>query len=730
MQHHLWYNSWSENYIEGLPMGNGRLAVMALGRPDNLRLAVNHEWMWRGENRGRDFDDVSSHLPEVREQLVKGNFAEGTLLANEYFGGSGGVRSKKNRVDPYQPVGDVHVSGNFGEIGNYKRTLDLDTGLCTIEFDGICGHVTERIFVSSTAGCAVVRVETEKPASIKLTMSRIEDDHCTLSFENACRGVRMNGRFMNGIRFAAENAVSTDGRHTIGNGAVNVEDATDTLMFIQAGTDAKGTDPAEELTFPASRDFDELFDEHVKRFATLKGNAVLDVDVPDSNLPTNERIAAFRAGGEPAMPLLYFEYGRYLMASGSSGELPLNLQGKWSEDLSPAWEADYHLDVNLEMCYWFVETLGMSEVAAPLFNLIERYIPHGREMAKKLYGCSGTLFCIQTDVWGRMTPESYGWAVWIGAAPWLAHHMFMHWRYTRDRKFLKERCYPFIKEVSAFYRDYLTEHDGRLWIVPSQSPENKFVGSGDLPVSICVNSAMDIELATDTLNAAIECAEELSADTDLIPVWRDMLDRLAGLSIDSTGRLNEWDKEREEHEPGHRHVSHLYGLYPSELFKPGSDLWKAAERSLDARMKHGGGHTGWSRAWVACLMARLGRAEEAWEHFIHLIGDFTTDSLLDTHPPRIFQIDGNMGGTACVCEMLLQSRKDELILLPALPKAWPKGSVKNFRAQNGVCVDFSWNNGTLCSCTLTADHEVRLTVVTGSRRIPAVIKSNEPLILM
>ena len=462
---------------------------------------------------------------------------------------------------------------------------------------------------------------------------------------------------------------------------------------------------------------------HCRKFAVLKGDAALDIDVEYCDLPTDQRIELFRRGGDPALPLLYFEYGRYLMASGSSGELPINLQGKWNEDLQPAWDADYHLDVNLQMCYWFVETLGMDHASNTLFNLLERYVPYAKVMAKHLYGCNGITMTLQTDVWGRTTPEAYGWAVWVGAAPWLAQHMFMHWRYTKDLQFLRERCYPFLKEAAAFFEDYLVEKDGELWIMPSQSPENRFEGTGKWPVSIGVNSAMDIELITELLSSSIEAAQILGVDAEKVILWQDMINRLPKLSTDSIGRLNEWDKERVEVEPGHRHLSHLYGLYPSQLFEPESREWKAAERSLDERLKHGGGHTGWSRSWVACLMARLGRGDDAWHHFMALIGDFATISLLDLHPPRIFQIDGNMGGTACVCEMLMQSRRGRLYLLPALPSAWQTGRVRNFRAQDGVTVSFAWENGKLTSCELTSATDQTLCVISGDREWNVVLEA-------
>lgn len=728
MKHQLWYQSFTEEYMEGLPTGNGRLAAMMLGRPEKLRIALNHEWMWRGENRFREQENVSEHLPEVREALLQGDFQKGTDLANLYFAGGGGMKGTKNRVDPYEPVGDVWIDLPAENIINYTRSLDLDTGLAKTSFTADCGKITQEMFVSCTDHCIVVRVTAGQPVSMTVTLLRIDDPVCRISNEAEADALRMKGSFEKGISFETLLHAHTDGTCSSEDNHLSVSNATELVLLIQIGTNAKGNSPAAEMTFPESFDFTALFERHARKFSSLKGDSVLDVETEECDLPTDERVRLFREGKEPSIPILYFEYGRYLMVSASSGELPMNLQGKWNEELQPPWESDYHLDINLQMCYWFTETLGMEQASNTLFNLIENYVPYGREVAKNLYGCRGITMGIQTDVWGRVTPESCGWAVWIGAAPWLGQHMFMHWRYTKDMTFLKERCYPYLKEVAAFYEDYLVEQDSELWILPSQSPENRFEGTGKWPVSIGINSSMDIQLATELLTNAAECADILGVDTDKAARWRDMVLRLPNLTTDSIGRLNEWDKERVEVEPGHRHLSHLYSLYPGQLFEPDSWQWKAAERSLDERLSHGGGHTGWSRSWVACLMARLGRGEEAWHHFMELIGEFATVSLLDLHPPRIFQIDGNMGGTACVCEMLMQSRRDRLILLPALPADWKKGSVTNFHGQDGLLVSFSWDNNRLTSFTLSAPEDLTLKVISDDREWNLTLQKNIPFV--
>ena len=702
----LWYKTAPKEWMEGLPVGNGRLAAFVWGDDKTDRIGLNHERLWRGTNRDRRCPESAGHLQSVRDCLMRGDFFTATTLANLYFGGKGGVSGIKDRVDPYQPAGDLVFTPDGGAALTH-RELDIENGVCAVERGALqsffIAHVAEKCIICHwNAGGASF--------SGRLNYSRKTDPDAIETCEYKDTTIRYACRFPEGVGFKTLVDIVTDGAVIPRADRFDIKNASYMTAFIDIAIE-----PEKPCLKPSSRGWETLLNSHKNAFSAVMNRVTLDIDAPVNGLPTDERLNALRSGGEdPLLPLLYFHYGRYLLISSShGGELPANLQGKWNDDLEPPWDSDYHYDINLQMNYWPAEPAGLPECADALLKFVERSVPGAREAAQRLYGCRGVWLPIQTDIWDRPTPEAFGWAAWIGAAPWIAQHFWQRYLYSGDLNFLRGRAYPFFKEVALFYEDYLVKDDAGVYrIMPSQSPENRFLGTGFWPVSIGVSAAMDVQLAYDALGYAVKSAEILNIDADEKLKWETMREHLPPFGVGADGRLLEWDVESAEIEPGHRHVSHLYGLYPSDLFNPVDrpEQFTAAVNALNYRLSQGGGYTGWSRAWTACLFARIGDPGRAWEHFNALLTDFATVSLLDLHPPRIFQIDGNLGAAAAVFEMLVQTWGSKTHLLRALPDCWRSGRLTGVKLPGGHTLDMSWRGGVLLRLTVKIGYAGTLTL--------------------
>lgn len=524
----LWYTKPAVQFMDGLPVGTGRLAAMVFGGIKRERIALNHEWLWRGDFRKREMkEDRSDHLQEARRLLSEERWDEAAIVANEAFRKDGEkfqnnpdinkyLNDKTNsQIDPYSPAGDLYMEINHNFIFNYRRELDLSTAQTTVRFDVKKGSTICR---ETIAHLAEDRIMTRITMSgdvfdTSLWLDRLIDPGCALRFNVDPRTIIMDGKFESGIRFRVQAAVDTDGKTSAREGRLIVRDAHEIIVVLNIGVNARGHTAAGECGPPVmpSGSWDSWVKSHRREHKRHFGASTINLPLETPDMPTNLRIDAFRRGAEdPALPQLYFNYGRYLLcACCANAEQPANLQGKWNEDLYPAWRSDLHQDINLQMCYWPAEPGHLQAYTDALFTHIETFIPAGRKLARRLYGCRGVFFPLATDPWGCATPGGRcGWSSWIGAAAWLAQHMWWHWEYGLDKNFLRERAYPFFKEVAAFYEDYLTEGpDGKLMIAPSQSPENRFKESGNrYPVSIAINSAMDVELAHDALRFAIEAS--------------------------------------------------------------------------------------------------------------------------------------------------------------------------------------------------------------------------------
>ncbi len=689
----MYYTKASGSWDNGLPIGNGRLAGMVWETENTDVITVNHEKLWSGVKRHRECIEGAEYLPLVRKLLLEDKPFEATAAANLFLGGKGGTSGLPHDIDPYQPAGVlkfIHREENPVK----ERSLALETGVAESRREGsnacfFADCVEKVIFLrwsGSLNGDLIWERDEDKGAAYAWT---VEDNrivfHCDIE---------------GGIEFTASVIFATDGCFTAIENGVRIENAG----YLNVIVDVEIPMFPEDDRTALPENFGEYFTAHCSRFASFmnRSSLVLECDESLSRLPTDERVLRLREGGrDNGLLQLYFDYGRYLLLSSNiSGTSPANLQGKWNNLLCPPWESDYHMNINLQMNYWMAEPLGMHECTKNLFAYMTELLPSGKEAAMKVYGCRGVLFPLTGDIWPNVTSDGYGWSVWIGAAPWMSQHMWQHYLYTGDKDFLRDTAYPFFYAVAEFYEDYLVKDENGVYqIMPSQSPENWFVGTGQFPVSICISSAMDIELATDALGYAVRSAEILGVDGEKIGLWNSLLENLEPLKIGSDGRLLEWDKEsRVEFEPGHRHVSHLYAMYPSDLINEYDtpELYRAGRKSLDVRLSSGGGHTGWSRAWSSCLYGKLGEKDLFLEHYEKLITDFATDSLLDVNPyvepERIFQIDGNLGAVAAVLEALVSVSGGRVRLLRALPDVWANGKLNGVYLPGGHRISFSWKD--------------------------------------
>lgn len=729
----LWYKNPAENWDEALAVGNGRLGGMIFGGVASEKIQLNEDSIWSGKERKRNNLSALPNLDKVRNLLLNEQIEEAEKIVMDAFCGT------PCNQRHYMPLGNLIIeTENLGEEISYKRSLDLKNAVNLTEFETSQGKFSREVIASNPDEVILVNYKTdcENGMDLKIYIEDGRDDYYDFLAPVSDDTILYTGG-MGGIDFASAFMVKHTGgtcqKYGISLICKGVKEVT---IAISCRTNYRFENYKdkclEDVKKALEKGYETLKALHIADYHKFYDRCSLSLgDNSDgkSELATNERILNIKDGGiDNKLVELYFNFGRYLMISGSrEGTLPLNLQGIWNKDMWPAWGCKFTININTEMNYWGVEVANLSELHTPLFDLIEKMRPNGRETAKIMYNCNGFVCHHNTDLWGDTAPQDL-WipgTQWPMGAAWLCLHIWEHYLFTQDEEFLSEK-FDTLKECAEFFVDFLIEDkQGRLVTCPSVSPENTYLTKIGTKGSVCTGPSMDSQILYELFSAIITAGEILDRDEDFCGQLKYIRERLPKPEIGKYGQIMEWAEDYDEVEPGHRHISQLFALYPADMISPRKtpSLAKGARATLERRLSHGGGHTGWSRAWIINHWARLLDGEKVLENINALISHSTNPNMFDSHPP--FQIDGNFGGSAGISEAVLQSHSGEIAFIPALPKAWSEGGFENLKARGGFTVSAKWSDGEIITASIVSEQgkickivsENQLKVLAGGEKV-------------